>query len=61
MSNTTLLPILTPHFRFSVVFTGELGFAWNPVGSELWNAVAIVPPSANKSDTLIIAEATCPL
>ena len=46
MSNTTLSPILTPRLRCSIVFTGELSFAWNPVGSEFWNAVAIVPPNA---------------
>ena len=34
-SNTTLSQIVTPRFRWSIVFTGELSFAWNSAGSEL--------------------------
>ena len=50
--------MLTPRFRCSIIFTGELSFAWNPVGSELRNAVAIVPPSAKEPDTLAIVGTT---
>ena len=45
-SNTTMSPIFTPRFRCTIVFTGELSFALNPVGSELRNAVVVVPSRA---------------
>ena len=51
-SKTTWSPILIPCLSFSIVFTGELIFAWNPAGSDLRKSVTISPPSDKASDTL---------
>ena len=59
-SKTTWSPILIPCLSFTIVFTGELSFAWNPAGSDLRKSVTISAPSAKASDTLTTAGATCP-
>ena len=59
-SKTTWSPILIPCLSFSIVFTGELIFVWNPAGSDLRKSVTISAPSDKASDTLTTAGTTCP-